>query len=168
MVEKVNSGTKKERVRKPDWLKVRLTGASDYSALKNMLKPGNLHTICESGNCPNMGECWKSGTATFMILGDICTRSCRFCAVKTGKPLSPDPEEPMAVAQSVKNLNLRHCVLTSVDRDDLEDGGADIWVQTIRAVRELNPGITIETLIPDFNLNKESLNLILFLITLKQ
>ena len=147
--------------KKPDWLKINLPKADEYSYLKQYLKKYNLHTICESGNCPNIGECWNNKIATFMILGDICTRSCRFCAVKTGKPLSPDPEEPMAVAQSVKNLNLRHCVLTSVDRDDLEDGGADIWVQTIRAVRELNPGITIETLIPDFNLNKESLNKII-------
>lgn len=138
------------KISKPDWLKINLTEANDYAALKKIFRDRNLHTICESGNCPNMGECWKAGTATLMILGDVCTRSCRFCAVKTGKPNPVDLSEPTHIAETVKELNLRHVVLTSVDRDDLPDGGAEIWFQTIREIKALNPKTTIEALIPDF------------------
>ncbi len=125
----------------------------NYSRVKNLVQSHQLHTICSSGNCPNIGECWGQGTATFMILGDICTRSCKFCGVKTGKPLPVDPQEPERVAESVRLMGLKHCVITSVDRDDLEDGGAAIWAETIRKVKEVNPGTTIEVLIPDFRGN---------------
>jgi len=120
-----------------------------------------LHTICTSGKCPNMGECWVAGTATLMILGDICTRSCKFCATKTGKPLPVDESEPEKIAQSVKQLNLKHVVLTSVDRDDLPDGGAAIWAETVRKVKKLNPGTTIETLIPDFSGNDDLIQMVI-------
>lgn len=123
----------------------------NYSRVKRLVEQKRLHTICTSGNCPNIGECWNSGTATFLILGDICTRACKFCATKTGKPLPPDPQEPARLAESVRILQLRHCVITSVDRDDLPDGGASFWAETIRSVKNNNPGITIEALIPDFN-----------------
>jgi lipoyl synthase len=136
--------------RKPGWLRVNLPKAGEYSYLKEYLNKNNLHTICESGNCPNLGECWKNRTATFMILGDICTRSCGFCAVKTGKPLHPDIEEPMRVAEVIRQMKLKHCVITSVDRDDLPDGGSEIWAATVKAIKALNPETTIETLIPDF------------------
>lgn len=135
---------------KPDWLKIRLATVNDYSQVKGHLNRFGLHTICESGSCPNLGECWGAGTATFMILGDLCTRACRFCNVKTGKPLGLDTEEPGRVAQAVKLMKLKHCVITSVTRDDLADGGSEVWAETIKAVRRLNPGTTIETLIPDF------------------
>jgi len=136
--------------RKPDWLKIRLPMTSSFAEVKSIIREHKLHTICTSGDCPNMGECWDAGTATFMILGDICTRACKFCAVKTGRPLSVEAEEPLKLAQSIKLLNLKHCVITSVDRDDLEDGGAGIWAESIRQVKIHNPGITIEVLIPDF------------------
>jgi lipoic acid synthetase len=123
----------------------------NYSMVKQLVRDNNLHTICTSGNCPNIGECWNAGTATFMILGDICTRACKFCNTRTGKPLAPDAEEPSRLAESIKKLILRHCVITSVDRDDLPDGGAAFWAEVIKAVKETNPGTTIETLIPDFN-----------------
>ena len=123
----------------------------NYSMVKRVVAENNLHTICTSGNCPNIGECWNSGTATFMILGDICTRACRFCATKTGKPSPPDPLEPFKLAAAIKAMHLRHCVITSVDRDDLEDGGASFWAETIKHVKEENPGTTIEALIPDFD-----------------
>lgn len=123
----------------------------NYSRLKNLSARHTLHTICKSGNCPNIGECWNAGTATFMILGEICTRACKFCSVKTGKPMEVDWEEPARLAESIRTLGLRHCVLTSVDRDDLEDGGAGFWAATIRKVKEVNPGLTMETLIPDFS-----------------
>jgi lipoic acid synthetase len=121
--------------------------------VKHVVSGNNLHTICTSGNCPNIGECWNAGTATFMILGDICTRSCKFCGTKTGRPLPPDPGEPERLAMSVKAMKLKHCVITSVDRDDLPDGGASFWASTIRKVKELNPDTTMETLIPDFDGN---------------
>jgi lipoyl synthase len=140
-------------LRKPDWLRVKLTRAQDYGHVKGILGTSSLHTICESGACPNKAECWAAGTATFMILGDICTRNCRFCNVKTGRPLPPDLDEPFRVAESVRNLGVKHCVITSVDRDDLGDGGASIWAATIRNIRVMAPGTTIETLIPDFNGN---------------
>jgi len=121
-----------------------------YSRVKNLVQKNHLHTICTSGNCPNIGECWNAGTATFMILGDICTRACKFCNVKTGRPLPPDPEEPRLLAETVKLMGIRHCVITSVDRDDLPDLGASFWAETIRTVKKVNPQITMETLIPDF------------------
>jgi lipoic acid synthetase len=144
MESKINSR------RKPDWLKIRLPMTSSFAQVKNIIKQHNLHTICTSGDCPNMGECWDAGTATFMILGDICTRACKFCNVKTGKPMQVDLDEPVKLAESIKLLKLKHCVITSVDRDDLEDGGASVWAESIRQVKLHNPGITIEVLIPDF------------------
>jgi len=125
----------------------------NYSQLKNLSLKNNLNTICKSGNCPNIGECWNAGTATFMILGDICTRACKFCSVKTGKPLGVDREEPSRLAESIRSMGVKHCVLTSVDRDDLEDGGAGFWAEVIRKVKGKNPALTLETLIPDFRGN---------------
>ena len=139
-----------ERNRKPKWLKVKLPTGQAYKNVRGITKAHDLHTICESGNCPNMGECWGAGTATFMILGNICTRSCGFCNVMTGRPLAVDVLEPLKVARSVKLMNVKHAVITSVDRDDLKDGGASIWVETIAAIRKQNPQTTMETLIPDF------------------
>jgi lipoic acid synthetase len=139
-----------ERVQKPKWLKVKLPTGENYRKVRSLVDEHKLHTICESGNCPNMGECWGEGTATFMILGNICTRSCGFCAVATGKPLEADPFEPLRVAKSVKLMGVKHAVITSVDRDDLPDGGAEIWYNTVQKVRELSPSTTMETLIPDF------------------
>jgi lipoic acid synthetase len=137
--------------RKPDWLKIKLPKGESYLKVKEILHGQKLHTICESGKCPNLSECWEAGTATFMILGDICTRSCKFCNTKTGIPLPVDKEEPQRVADSIKSMNLKHCVITSVDRDDLPDGGSHIWAETILKIREVNPNTTIEVLIPDFN-----------------
>ncbi|MDD3875607.1 MAG: lipoyl synthase [Bacteroidales bacterium] len=154
-------GNEEKRLRKPDWLKIKLPDAYEYAHLKSRLSKNKLHTICESGMCPNIGECWKAGTATFMILGNICTRSCKFCNVETGKPLLPDFEEPQRIANAVKEMNLRHCVITSVDRDDLPDGGAEIWAQTIKAIRALKMNITIECLVPDFNGHFDNLQLII-------
>lgn len=139
-----------ERVRKPDWLRVKLPTGDEYKKVRNIVSDHKLHTICESGNCPNMGECWGAGTATFMILGNICTRSCGFCNVATGRPLPVDLQEPERVAKSIQLMRIKHGVITSVDRDDLKDGGSTIWAETITKVRELNPGTTLETLIPDF------------------
>jgi lipoic acid synthetase len=135
---------------KPKWLRVKLPTGKEYREVREIVDNYKLHTICESGNCPNMGECWGAGTATFMILGNVCTRSCGFCNVATGKPDKVDPFEPVRVAKSVKLMGVKHCVLTSVDRDDLNDGGSEIWAETVRAVRRLSPGTTLETLIPDF------------------
>lgn len=149
------------RVKKPDWLRVKLPTGEDYRKVREIVSDHKLHTICESGNCPNMGECWGAGTATFMILGNVCTRSCGFCAVSTGKPADVDPFEPLRVAKSVKLMKLKHAVITSVDRDDLKDGGSEIWAKTIEKVRELNPGITLETLIPDFQGKWENLKRII-------
>ncbi len=143
--------------KKPKWLKVKLPTGKEYTNVRQIVSEHQLHTICSSGNCPNMGECWGEGTATFMILGNICTRSCGFCAVKTGKPLPIDKEEPMRVANSVKLMNVKHCVITSVDRDDLKDGGSIIWAETVKAVREISPQTTLETLIPDFKGDWENL-----------
>lgn len=122
-----------------------------YSRMRNQVEQNNLHTICTSGKCPNIGECWNRGTATFMILGDICTRGCKFCGVKTGRPLRPDPKEPAKVAQTIRIMGIQHAVITSVDRDDLEDGGSQHWADTIRMIRKKNKGITLEALIPDFD-----------------
>jgi lipoic acid synthetase len=123
----------------------------NYSKVKHLVLENHLNTICTSGNCPNIGECWNAGTATFLILGDICTRACKFCATKTGKPVPPDPYEPLRLAESIKTMQVKHCVITSVDRDDLPDGGASFWADTIRTIKAVNPRITIEALIPDFD-----------------
>jgi len=139
-----------EKIKKPKWLKVKLPTGQAYKAVRGITKSHDLHTICESGNCPNMGECWGAGTATFMILGNICTRSCGFCNVMTGRPLAVDILEPKKVARSVQLMKVKHAVITSVDRDDLRDGGASIWVETISEIRKENPETTMETLIPDF------------------
>ena len=154
---KVKSSFKK----KPNWLRVKLPTGEKFSKLRSIVDEHNLHTICESGHCPNMGECWGAGTATFMILGNICTRSCGFCSVSTGKPKNIDWSESEKVANSVSLMNIKHCVLTSVDRDDLDDGGSILWVQTIEAIRRLSPKTTIETLIPDFKGNKKNLDRII-------
>ena len=147
--------------RKPDWLKIKLPQKDSYAGVKKLVKDNNLHTICTSGSCPNLGECWDAGTATFMILGDICTRACKFCAVKTGKPLPIDKNEPIKLARSIKALKLKHCVITSVDRDDLPDGGASFWAEVITEIKKLNPEITIEVLIPDFNGNAEHIQTVI-------
>ncbi len=147
----MQSQKKQTSRRKPDWLKIKLPQSTKYANVQNAVKDHGLHTICTSGKCPNLGECWDRGTATLMILGDICTRACKFCAVKTGKPLNVDKNEPIKVARSVKILNLKHCVLTSVDRDDLPDKGAEIWAETVQEIKKMNPNTTIETLIPDFD-----------------
>ena len=141
---------KQEKIKKPKWLKVKLPTGQAYKNVRGITKAHDLHTICESGNCPNMGECWGAGTATFMILGNICTRSCGFCNVMTGRPLAVDIMEPKKVARSIKLMEVKHAVITSVDRDDLKDGGASIWVETINEIRKENPKTTMETLIPDF------------------
>jgi lipoic acid synthetase len=147
--------------RKPKWLRVKLPTGQNYKKVRGLVSKHNLHTICESGNCPNMGECWGEGTATFMILGNICTRSCGFCAVATGKPLAVDWSEPEKVARSVKLMGVKHAVITSVDRDDLKDGGSIIWADTVKAVRRVSPTTTLETLIPDFRGNKEHIQRII-------
>jgi lipoyl synthase len=146
-----------QKPRKPEWLKVKLPIGEEYRKVRQLVSENKLHTICESGNCPNMGECWGAGTATFMILGNVCTRSCGFCAVATGRPSAVDKLEPARVAESVKLMGVKHCVITSVDRDDLKDGGSEIWVETIKAIREISPGTTLETLIPDFQGKWENL-----------
>jgi lipoic acid synthetase len=138
-------------LRKPDWLKIKVPSGKEYISVRKIVDENKLHTICTSGHCPNMHECWGRGTATLMILGDICTRSCGFCNVKTGRPLPVDRTEPGRVAKSVQLMKLKHCVLTSVDRDDLEDLGAGIWALTVQEIKKLNPNTTIETLIPDFD-----------------
>jgi len=144
--------------RKPEWLRTKLPSTDEYSYIKEYLTEANLHTICESGKCPNLAECWAAKTATFLILGNICTRNCRFCNVNTGKPGPEDTSEPEKLADVVQHLKLKHCVITSVTRDDLKDGGAKIWYDTIISIRKKNPGITIEALIPDFDGNSESLS----------
>ena len=147
--------------RKPDWLRVKLPIGENYKHVRNLVDTHKLHTICESGNCPNMGECWGAGTATFMILGNTCTRSCGFCAVATGRPEAVDWDEPQRVAEAMHLMKVKHAVITSVDRDELKDGGSIIWYNTIRAVRALNPGTTLETLIPDFKGEKENIQRII-------
>ena len=148
--------------RKPEWLKISLPQGKEYLNVKDVIARKKLHTICVSGKCPNMSECWGRGTATFMILGDICTRACRFCSVKTGSPRGiVDWGEPERLAESIKSMELRHVVLTSVDRDDLPDGGAGFWATTVRKVKEVNPHVTIETLIPDFIGVEEHINLVI-------
>lgn len=139
-----------DKPKKPKWLRVKLPTGQNYKSVRKLVDNYQLHTICESGNCPNMGECWGEGTATFMILGNTCTRSCGFCNVATGRPEAIDWEEPERVARSVKLMKVKHCVITSVDRDDIVDGGSIIWAETVKAVRRMSPSTTMETLIPDF------------------
>lgn len=151
----------KERARKPDWLRVKLPTGENFKKVAGIVGEHKLHTICQSGNCPNMGECWGAGTATFMILGNVCTRSCGFCSVATGRPEAVDPFEPARVARSVELMGVKHCVITCVDRDDLDDGGAGIWAKTIRAVRRRSPETKLETLIGDFQGKWENLQVVL-------
>jgi lipoic acid synthetase len=150
----------KPRSPRPEWLKVKIPSGENYSHLINIMRENGLHTVCEEARCPNVAECWNSGTATFMILGDTCTRSCGFCAVKTGRPTSLDTDEPNRVAEATRLMNLRHVVITSVNRDELYDGGAGVFAKTIEAVRAMNPNTRIEVLIPDFKARDESLRLI--------
>ncbi len=151
------TGIIEQRQKKPDWLRVKLPIGEEYRHVRNLVDQHKLHTICESGNCPNMGECWGAGTATFMILGNICTRSCGFCAVATGKPDAVDWDEPQRVAEAIHLMKVKHAVITSVDRDELKDGGSIIWYNTIKAVKALNPSTTLETLIPDFRAEIENI-----------
>jgi lipoyl synthase len=143
--------------RKPDWLRVKLPIGESYTKVRKLVDEYKLHTICQSGNCPNMGECWGEGTATFMILGNVCTRSCTFCAVATGRPQEYDEDEPRRVAEAIRLMQVKHAVITSVNRDELKDKGAEIWYQTVRAVKETTPATTIETLIPDVKANWDAL-----------
>ena len=153
----VQVSEKKQRSRRPDWLRVKLPIGEDYKRVRRLVDEYKLHTICQSGNCPNMGECWGAGTATFMILGNVCTRSCSFCAVKTGRPPEYDEDEPRRVAEAIKLMQVKHAVITSVNRDELKDRGAEIWYQTVKLTKELSPETTIETLIPDTKANWEAL-----------
>jgi len=149
------------KAKKPDWLRVKLPIGEEYKHVRNLVDTHKLHTICESGNCPNMGECWGEGTATFMILGNICTRSCGFCAVATGRPEAVDWDEPQRVAEAINLMKLKHAVVTSVDRDEIKDGGSIIWYNTIKAIKALNPTTTLETLIPDFKAEAENIQRII-------
>ena len=153
--------SEEQRLKKPNWLRVKLPIGEDYRHVRSLVDTHKLHTICESGNCPNMGECWGAGTATFMILGNICTRSCGFCAVATGRPDAVDWDEPQRVAEAIHLMKVKHAVITSVDRDELKDGGSIIWQNTIKAVNALNPETTLETLIPDFKAEKENIQRII-------
>ena len=157
----VLDGVVEVKVKKPDWLRVKLPIGEDYKHVRNLVDTHKLHTICESGNCPNMGECWGEGTATFMILGNICTRSCGFCAVATGRPEAVDWDEPQRVAEAINLMKVKHAVVTSVDRDEIKDGGSIIWYNTIKAIRALNPTTTLETLIPDFKAEAENIQRII-------
>lgn len=157
----MNTDTDIVRVKKPDWLRVKLPIGEEYKHVRGLVDTHKLHTICESGNCPNMGECWGAGTATFMILGNICTRSCGFCAVATGRPLAVDWDEPQRVAEAIHLMKVKHAVITSVDRDELKDGGSIVWQNTIKAVYALNPNTTLETLIPDFKAERENIQRII-------
>ena len=154
----VNKLPKETRVKKPDWLRVKLPIGKEYKHVRSLVDEYKLHTICQSGNCPNMGECWGAGTATFMILGNVCTRSCSFCAVKTGRPPEYDEDEPRRVAEAIRLMEVKHAVITSVNRDELKDRGAEIWYQTVVAVKEQSPTTTIETLIPDVRANWDALH----------
>ena len=157
----VIDGVVETKVKKPDWLRVKLPIGEDYRHVRNLVDKHKLHTICESGNCPNMGECWGEGTATFMILGNICTRSCGFCAVSTGRPEAVDWDEPQRVAEAINLMKVKHAVVTSVDRDEIKDGGSIIWYNTIKAIKALNPNTTLETLIPDFKAESENIQRII-------
>jgi lipoic acid synthetase len=153
--------SKEKRTPKPSWLKIDLPTGENYTRVKRIVKEHKLHTICEDGRCPNMGECWGEGTATFMILGNVCTRSCSFCAVATGRPGEYDLNEPMRVAEAVQLMGVKHCVITSVNRDELKDKGATVWAETVKAVKLLSPDTTIETLIPDFKSQWDMLYMVL-------
>ena len=153
-----NTTVEKPRRKKPDWLRVKLPVGEEYAKVRKVVSENKLHTICESGNCPNMGECWGAGTATFMILGNVCTRSCTFCAVATGRPPEYDIQEPDRVAKAINTMGVKHAVITSVNRDELKDKGAEIWYQTVIKTKALSPSITIETLIPDVKANWSALN----------
>lgn len=155
--EDISQSEKPARIKKPDWLRVKLPIGESYKHVRGLVDTHKLHTICESGNCPNMGECWGAGTATFMILGNTCTRSCGFCAVATGRPDPIDWDEPQRVAEAIHLMKVKHAVITSVDRDEIKDGGSIIWANTIKAVRALNPETTLETLIPDFKGEQENI-----------
>ena len=157
----VIDGVVEVKVKKPDWLRVKLPIGEDYKHVRSLVDTHKLHTICESGNCPNMGECWGEGTATFMILGNICTRSCGFCAVATGRPEAVDWDEPQRVAEAINLMKVKHAVVTSVDRDEIKDGGSIIWFNTIKAIKALNPNTTLETLIPDFKAEAENIQRII-------
>ncbi|MEM1406821.1 MAG: lipoyl synthase [Bacteroidota bacterium] len=157
MIELPVVSEKEKQKRKPDWLRVKLPVGKEYASVRKLVDQHKLHTICESGNCPNMGECWGAGTATFMILGNVCTRSCTFCAVATGRPPEYDVEEPQRVAEAIKLMGVKHAVITSVNRDELKDRGAEIWYQTVVKTKELSPETTIETLIPDTKGNWDAL-----------
>lgn len=152
---------KEERIRLPHWMKVPLPHGADYSRVKNLVSKQKLNTICVSGNCPNKGECWSAGTATFMILGEKCTRNCKFCQVNTMKPDPVDWKEPLRLAETIKTLNLKHAVITSVARDELPDGGAQFWATTIRTIKDVNPKLTMEVLIPDFRRGNRALDLVI-------
>ena len=154
----IAEGRTAPRKRKPDWLRVKLPIGEKFKHVRSLVDKYNLHTICQSGNCPNMGECWGAGTATFMILGNTCTRSCSFCAVKTGRPPEYDTDEPRRVAEAIQLMEVKHAVITSVNRDELKDRGAEIWYQTVVSVKELSPETTIETLIPDVKANWDALH----------
>lgn len=156
----INNTSKRKR-QKPDWLKIQLPTGTNYAEVKKIVREQKLHTICEDGKCPNMGECWGAGTATFMILGNICTRSCSFCAVATGRPNEYDQDEPNRVAQAIKAMRIKHAVITSVNRDELKDKGAGVWAATIKEVKRINPGVTMETLIPDFKAHWDLLEMVL-------
>jgi len=158
---RIETSEKKQFTPKPKWLRVKLPTGKKYTDLRGLVDKYNLNTICTSGSCPNMGECWTEGTATFMILGNICTRSCGFCGVKTGRPETIDWDEPEKVARSIKLMNIKHAVITSVDRDDLKDMGSILWAETVKSIRRMNPNITLETLIPDFQGNTTNIDRIL-------
>jgi len=157
MIELPSISVEQTKKRKPDWLRVKLPIGPEYAKVRKLVDENKLHTICESGNCPNMGECWGLGTATFMILGNVCTRSCTFCAVATGRPTEYDLDEPRRVAESIKKMGVKHAVITSVNRDELKDRGAEVWYQTVIQTKELSPSTTIETLIPDTKGNWDAL-----------
>lgn len=161
MIELPIVSKERKGISKPSWLKIELPTGENYTRVKRLVKEHKLHTICEDGRCPNMGECWGAGTATFMILGNICTRSCSFCAVATGRPNEYDRDEPFRVAEAVRLMGVKHCVITSVNRDELKDKGAGVWADTIREVKKQNPETTIETLIPDFKANWDLLYMVL-------
>jgi lipoic acid synthetase len=157
----INTVPETAKVKKPNWLRVKLPTGENYKHVRGLVDTHKLHTICESGNCPNMGECWGEGTATFMILGNVCTRSCGFCAVATGRPDAVDWDEPQRVAEAIYLMQVKHAVVTSVDRDELKDGGSIIWYNTIKAIKSLNPGTTLETLVPDFKGQQENIQRII-------
>ena len=160
-IMRIETTEKKQFTPKPKWLRVKLPTGKKYTDLRGLVDKYNLNTICTSGSCPNMGECWTEGTATFMILGNICTRSCGFCGVKTGRPETIDWDEPEKVARSIKLMNIKHAVITSVDRDDLKDMGSILWAETVKSIRRMNPNITLETLIPDFQGNTTNIDRII-------